>query len=173
MSNSSRDTEDDVWDTDTEKEAAERRIGERSLRRLEGTFVTAGYSDGVEASKYENMQTGFDQALDYALPHGRHAGRLLGRLVAYREIHGRSATGAHSDSDSALIAAVDSAIARLRALESRSVLMGSKSCASDSCSCSSGGGGGGGGAGTLSQTYVAVVQEAEALVSRLAVGGDK
>ncbi|KAJ2495159.1 hypothetical protein GGI11_008527 [Coemansia sp. RSA 2049] len=113
------------------------------------------------------MQTGFDQALDYALPHGRHAGRLLGRLVAHREIHGRSATGTHSDSDSALIAAVDSAIARLRALESRSVLVGSKSCAPDSSSSS------GGGAGTLSQTYVAVVQEAEALASRLAVGGDK
>ncbi|KAJ2654989.1 hypothetical protein IWW48_005783 [Coemansia sp. RSA 1200] len=170
MSSGGGDTEDDVWDTDTEKDATmmaaepDRRIGERSLRRLEGTFVIAGYSDGVEASKYENMQTGFDQAMDYALPHGRHAGQLLGRLVAYREIHGRSGAGTDSDFDSPLIASLDSAITRLRALESRSVLVGSKDCASDS---------GGGGAWTLSQAYVAVIREAEALVSQLAVSGDR
>ncbi|KAJ1662701.1 hypothetical protein IW140_006192 [Coemansia sp. RSA 1813] len=108
-------SDDDIWDS--ESRAGEQTIGARSLQRLERTFHTTGYSDGIEASKHENMQQGFDHGIDYALPHGRVMGQLLGSLVAQREILKRA------DPLSPLIASsIDPLVVRLRAMEWRSVV---------------------------------------------------
>ncbi|KAJ2538312.1 hypothetical protein EV175_006497, partial [Coemansia sp. RSA 1933] len=79
------DNDDDIWEHQDHNEG-EQMIGTRSLQRLEQDLHTSGYSDGIEASKHENMQQGFDQGIDYAMPYGRMAGQLLGILVAHREI---------------------------------------------------------------------------------------
>ncbi|KAJ2855860.1 hypothetical protein GGI22_003989 [Coemansia erecta] len=110
------DTNDDIWDSNTESHAGEQMIGERSLQRLKNQFHTTGYSDGIEASKQENMQEGFDQGIDYAMPHGRMAGQLLGALVAHREILKRA------DPQSPLIASIDPLVMRLRVMDWRSVV---------------------------------------------------
>ncbi|KAJ2076412.1 hypothetical protein H4R24_005714 [Coemansia sp. RSA 988] len=81
-----KDIDDDVWDLAQDDLSNERAIATQSLAKLERTFANAGYKEGIDSSKAEVMQEGFDQGLTLAIGHGQSLGSLLGALVAHRTI---------------------------------------------------------------------------------------
>ncbi|KAJ1796254.1 hypothetical protein LPJ75_007276, partial [Coemansia sp. RSA 2598] len=77
---------DDVWDDENSEFESERMIAAQSLAKLENAFSNAGYKYGVDASKTDHMQDGFDQGIELGLQRGKEIGVVLGALVAQREI---------------------------------------------------------------------------------------
>ncbi|KAJ2055962.1 hypothetical protein GGI17_006439 [Coemansia sp. S146] len=77
---------DDVWDDSIDDLECERAIAEKSFRKLEKAFTNSGYKYGVDASKTDNMQGGFDQGFDLSLHYGKAIGAVLGALLAQRSI---------------------------------------------------------------------------------------
>ncbi|KAJ2616850.1 hypothetical protein H4S08_000590 [Coemansia sp. RSA 1365] len=83
---SAKEIDNDVWDLTQDDLSSERAIASQSLAKLERAFANAGYKEGIDASKAEVMQEGFDQGLTLAIGHGQSLGSLLGALVAHRTI---------------------------------------------------------------------------------------
>ncbi|KAJ2798425.1 hypothetical protein H4R20_004827 [Coemansia guatemalensis] len=81
-----KEIDDDVWDLAQDDLSNERAVASQSLAKLERAFANAGYKEGIDASKAEVMQEGFDQGLTLAIGHGQTLGSLLGALVAHRTI---------------------------------------------------------------------------------------
>ncbi|KAJ2702806.1 hypothetical protein H4R19_005337 [Coemansia spiralis] len=99
---------DDVWDLDQDDLSSERAVAAQSLAKIERTFTSAGYKGGIDASKAEHMQEGFDDGFARAFSHGRSLGSLIGELVAHDMVCrklGRAPCVPH----------LDALIARLRA----------------------------------------------------------
>ncbi|KAJ2770286.1 hypothetical protein IWQ56_002222 [Coemansia nantahalensis] len=99
---------DDVWDEDQDDLASERAIAAQSLAKIERTLTNIGYKSGIDASKTEHMQDGFDDGFARAFGHGRSLGSLLGELVAHRAV-------CHKLGRPPCVPDLDVLIARLRA----------------------------------------------------------
>ncbi|KAJ1732336.1 hypothetical protein LPJ61_002097 [Coemansia biformis] len=100
--------DDDVWDQEQDDLGSERAIAAQSLAKLERTLSSIGYRNGIDASKSEHMQEGFDDGFAGALEHGRSLGLLLGELTAHRLVCQRL-------DRTPCVPDLDSLIARLRA----------------------------------------------------------
>ncbi|KAJ2781923.1 hypothetical protein GGI15_003075, partial [Coemansia interrupta] len=79
-------THDDIWDLEQDDFESERAIASQSLRKLENAFSNAGYKYGIDASKVDHMQGGFDEGLELGMHRGKEVGAILGALIAQREI---------------------------------------------------------------------------------------
>ncbi|KAJ2827455.1 hypothetical protein FBU31_003169, partial [Coemansia sp. 'formosensis'] len=84
---------DDVWDDSLDDIAAERAIAEQTNRRVERAFINSGYKYGIDASKTDHMQGGFDEGFDLALHYGKAIGIVLGALLAQRSIRKKLGAG--------------------------------------------------------------------------------
>ncbi|KAJ2364928.1 hypothetical protein IW150_006353, partial [Coemansia sp. RSA 2607] len=82
----SSSTHNDIWDLDQDDFESERAIAAQSLRKLENAFSNAGYKYGIDASKVDHMQEGFDEGLELGIQRGKEIGVVLGALIAQREI---------------------------------------------------------------------------------------
>ncbi|KAJ2847379.1 hypothetical protein IWW36_003880 [Coemansia brasiliensis] len=86
MDRSQAEIDDDVWDLEQDDISNERIIAAKSQAKLAREFSNSGYKAGIDVSKAERMQEGFDQGLFQAITHGQTVGNLLGALVAHRMI---------------------------------------------------------------------------------------
>lgn len=77
---------DDVWDLSVDDAAGEREMAAQTLRHLERSFHNSGYRYGVDATKNDHMQEGFDEGMELAMDRGKLVGGLLGQLLAQRSI---------------------------------------------------------------------------------------
>ncbi|KAJ2356331.1 hypothetical protein IWW50_004784 [Coemansia erecta] len=110
MDGSTEGINGDIWDLEQDDVAAERSISASTQAKLERQFSNAGYKAGLDASKTERMQEGFDQGLAQAIGHGQTVGTLLGALVAHRTVCRKLGVPPRAPN-------VDSLIMRLRAFK--------------------------------------------------------
>ncbi|KAJ2008938.1 hypothetical protein IWW57_006004 [Coemansia sp. S610] len=113
---------DDVWDDSLDDTECERVIAEKYMRKLEKTFTTSGYKYGVDASKTDHMQGGFDQGFDLALRYGKDIGAALGALLAQRSI--RRKLGLPEEN-------IDALVMKLRAIKHKSIFQSQYLTAAD------------------------------------------
>ncbi|KAJ2720921.1 hypothetical protein GGI07_004317 [Coemansia sp. Benny D115] len=106
---------DDVWDLNQDDLASERAVATQSIGKLEHAFINSGYKYGVDASKGDHMQDGFDEGFELSMRYGRSLGELLGALVAQREISKK--LGAPSEN-------IDALVMRLRAMKHTAAIRG-------------------------------------------------
>ncbi|KAJ1879425.1 hypothetical protein H4R99_007557 [Coemansia sp. RSA 1722] len=99
---------DSVWDDEQSEFESERRIAAQSLTKLENAFFNSGYKYGIDASKTDHMQDGFDQGIELGIQRGKEIGVVLGALVAQREIRRKL----HLPEEN-----IDSLVMRLRAIK--------------------------------------------------------
>ncbi|KAJ2898096.1 hypothetical protein IWW38_001506 [Coemansia aciculifera] len=104
---------DDVWDESIDDLQSERIIADQSVRKIERAFINSGYKYGVDASKPDHMQEGFDQGFDLALQYGREIGTVLGQLLAQRSIRKKL--------DLPEVLNIDALVMRLRAITHKSI----------------------------------------------------
>ncbi|KAJ1834068.1 hypothetical protein LPJ63_002264 [Coemansia sp. RSA 2711] len=86
MDGSTETIHNGIWDLDQDDLASERAIAASTQAKLEREFSSSGYKAGIDASKPERMQEGFDQGIAQAIGHGQTVGSLLGKLVAHRMV---------------------------------------------------------------------------------------
>ncbi|KAJ2632756.1 hypothetical protein GGF44_003768 [Coemansia sp. RSA 1694] len=79
---------------------------------MERAFTNSGYKYGVDASKTDHMQVGFDQGFDLALQYGRAIGTVLGALLAQRSIRKKLELPEEN---------IDALVMRLRAITHKSI----------------------------------------------------
>ncbi|ORX65749.1 hypothetical protein DL89DRAFT_295984 [Linderina pennispora] len=99
---------DDVWDLDQDDFESERVVAAQSLGKLQLAFGNAGYKYGIDASKTDHMQEGFDKGFELSIEKGRIIGSLLGKLLARRDICKRLDLPVEN---------IDSVVMRLRAIK--------------------------------------------------------
>ncbi|KAJ2741941.1 hypothetical protein GGI20_004829 [Coemansia sp. BCRC 34301] len=114
---------DDVWDDTIDDREAERAIAAQSIRKIERAFTNSGYKYGVDASKTDHMQVGFDQGFDLALQYGKAIGAALGALLAQRSIRKKLELPEEN---------IDALVMRLRAITHKSIFQAQYLAAPDS-----------------------------------------
>ncbi|KAJ1744047.1 hypothetical protein LPJ78_004645 [Coemansia sp. RSA 989] len=110
MGRSQAGIDDDIWDLEQDDISSERIIAAKSQAKLAREFANSGYKAGIDVSKAERMQEGFDQGLFQTIDHGQTVGNLLGALVAHRMVCKKLDA-------SPQVPNLDSLIMRLRALK--------------------------------------------------------
>ncbi|KAJ1889117.1 hypothetical protein LPJ66_008204 [Kickxella alabastrina] len=141
-------SEEDIWDLDQDDISSERAIAAQSLRKLENEFNNAGYKYGVDASKTDHMQEGFDQGLELGMQRGRALGALLGALVSQRELCKKLELPAEN---------VDKLVTRIRAMNHKGAIKEAYSQTVDIAK----------GASEPTEKYLILAKEAEEAIQRL------
>ncbi|KAJ1642301.1 hypothetical protein J3B02_001682 [Coemansia erecta] len=107
--------DDDVWNDEMSDFESERLVAAQSLTKLENAFSNAGYKHGVDASKTDHMQDGFDQGFELGIQRGKDIGFVLGALIAQRGIRKKL----HLSEEN-----IDSLVMRLRAIKHTAAIHG-------------------------------------------------